>query len=49
MNYGDGDNLSLGDETVWFRVSAPPCNHTRGELCGTPSRFDLLTQHRDDD
>jgi IS605 OrfB family transposase len=49
MNYGEGYNLFLKDEAVRFRISAKPYNHVKGELCGTPDQFDLLTQAIEDD
>jgi len=50
MNYGEGYNLFLEDETVRFRISAKPYNHVKGELCRTQDQFDLLRQAiRDDD
>jgi len=44
MNYGEGYNLFLEDETVRFRISAKPYNHVKGELRGTQDQFDLFTQ-----
>jgi transposase, IS605 OrfB family, central region len=44
MNYGEGYNLFLEDETVRFRISAKPYNHVKGELQGTQDQFNLLTQ-----
>ena len=49
MNYGEGYNLFLEDDTVRFRISAKPYNHVKGELCGTQDQFDLLTQAMEDD
>jgi hypothetical protein len=49
MNYGEGYNLFLEDETVRFRISAKPYNHVKGELRGTQDQFDLLTQAIEDD
>jgi len=49
MNYGEGYNLFLKDETVRFRISAKPYNHVKGELCGTQDQFDLLRQAIRDD
>ena len=44
MNYGEGYNHFLEDETVRFRISAKPYNHVKGDLRGTQDQFDLLKQ-----
>ena len=49
MNFGEGYNLFLEDETIRFRISAKPYNHVKGELCGTQDQYDLLTQAMKDD
>ena len=49
MNYGEGYNLFLEDETTRFRISAKPYNHVKGELRGTPDQFNLLRQAIEDD
>jgi len=49
MNYGEGYNLFLEDETVRFRISAKPYHHVKGELRGTQDQFDLLRQAINDD
>ena len=49
MNYGEGYNLFLEDETVRFHISAKPYKHVKGELRGTQDKFDLLGQAITDD
>ena len=44
MNYGEGYNLFLEDETVRFRISAKPYNHVKGELRGAKDQLNLLKQ-----